>query len=368
MATSRFMREALRLAARAKGNTSPNPLVGAVVVRDNAIVGRGFHARAGAAHAEAVALLEAGESARGALLYVTLEPCAHHGRTPPCVDAIASAGIAQVIVAMQDPDEKMRGAGIRALRGRGIETQSGDGADDALRLNRAYDKHRTTGRPFVTLKMAQSLDGFAARRSGERTQLTGAEAAKFVRQLRYEHDAVMIGVGTATADDPQLTVRPYKQRAVPFTRIVLDSRGRISPRLRLIRDQKRARTIIATTPAISDAARAALEKRGVEVLVTGADAQGRIDLNALLATLGGRGMLSVLCEGGPTVASALLAEHLVDALCLLVAPVILGAGHDVVPAFKAIEDMRVHVDDVLRLGVDTLISATTEVPTPSSPA
>jgi len=358
------MREALRLAARAKGNTSPNPLVGAVVVRDDEIIGRGFHARAGTPHAEVVALNEAGARARGATLYVTLEPCLHHGATPPCVEAIAAAGITRVVAAMEDPDKRMRGAGFAALGARQIACEIGDGNPEAARLNQAYAHQRATGLPFVTLKMAQSLDGFAARRSGERTQLTGAAAARFVRALRYENDAVMIGVDTAIVDDPALTVRPHKARAVPYRRVVVDSHGRLPLRSKLVRDRKHAATIVATTAAMPSSVRQALTNAGAVVLECRA-AQGRVDLMHLLAQLAEQGMISVLCEGGPTLAGALLRARCVGKIHWLIAPLFIGS-HQIGDANGAkgvvagALDTRLRVEAVRKLGEDVLLTATPE--------
>src|ERR1700730_5017332 len=210
-----IMRRALALAARAAGNTSPNPMVGAIVASsEGEPIAQGYHERAGDAHAEAVALERAGDKARGATLFLTLEPCNHHGHTPPCTDAIIRAGVARVVIATEDDDPRVRGAGIKRLREAGIRVDVAAGPEAARRLNRMYFHHRRTGRPFVTLKMAQSLDGAVGVRSGERRQLTGAKAVAYVRSLRYEHDAVMVGIGTVLVDDPALTVRPFRARAV----------------------------------------------------------------------------------------------------------------------------------------------------------
>jgi len=356
------MRRALALAARALGDTSPNPLVGAVIVADGQIVGQGYHHRAGAPHAEHEALSAAGRRAHGATMYVTLEPCVHRGRTGPCVPAIVSAGIAHVIVAMQDPDTRVRGRGIEQLRRAGVNVEVGDGEAETRELNRAYVKQRTSGRPYVTLKIAQTQDGFIARRKGERSAITGAQAARFTRGERIEHDAVMIGVDTAVIDDPQLTVRPPHARAVPYTRIVVDSRGRLPLSAKLVRNHRAARTIVATTRAMSRQTRAALERRGVEVLVCKRTAQGRVDLRDLLARLGRQGMLSVLCEAGPKLARGLLTARCVDAIHWLIAPTKFGSTPAAAQAAVAAPIVRnAHVTEVSRLGRDVLVKAEMEV-------
>jgi diaminohydroxyphosphoribosylaminopyrimidine deaminase/5-amino-6-(5-phosphoribosylamino)uracil reductase len=355
------MRRALALAARATGDTSPNPLVGAVIVAHDCVVGEGYHRRAGAPHAEREALRAAGARARGATMYVTLEPCAHRGRTPPCVRAIVKAGLARVVIAMQDPDRKVRGRGIALLRRAGIDVSVGDGAELAHAQNRAYIKHRTTGRPYVTLKVAQSQDGFVARRAGQRTQITGAEAARFTRAQRIEHDAVMVGVDTVIIDDPLLSVRPPHRRAVPYTRIVVDSRGRLPLHAKLLREKRAARTIVATTRTMPSATRRAFERRGVNVLVCKQTAHGRVDLDDLLARLGRQGMLSVLCEGGPTLARGLLTARRVDSIHWLIAPTRFGATPAAASAAVAAPVVRgARIVRVRRLGRDVLAEAIAE--------
>ena len=333
-------------------------MVGAVLVRDGRVVGQGHHRRAGAAHAEHVAIAQAGARARGATLYVTLEPCAHRGRTPPCTDAIVRAGIARVVIGHEDPDLRVRGRGIAALKRAGIEVEIGDGADAARELNRAYLKQRTTGLPYVTLKIAQTLDGFVARRRGERTTITGARSAAFTRRERIEHDAVMIGVDTAIIDDPLLTVRPPHRRAVPYLRIIVDSSGRIPQDARILRDQRTARTIVATTHATPRARRAALARAGAHVMICKCDNHGHVDLLDLLQRLGRQGHLSVLCEAGPTLARALLSAHLVDRIHWLIAPTRFGRAPQ---AVRAPVISRARVDAVARIGRDVFVSATPEV-------
>jgi diaminohydroxyphosphoribosylaminopyrimidine deaminase/5-amino-6-(5-phosphoribosylamino)uracil reductase len=222
------MAQAIQLAAKADFWTSPNPMVGAILVTsDGAVAGEGFHRRAGAPHAEVVALEAAGPAARGGTLYVSLEPCSHLGRTPPCVDAIVAAGVRRVVVAMEDPDRRVAGGGLRTLRDAGLDVKVGPLEEEARRLNEFYVKHRTTGRPFVSAKFAASLDGKIATRTGDSKWITGEEARAHAPLLRHRHDAVLVGVGTATVDDPQLTVRMVPG-ASPL-RVVLDSTLRVPP-------------------------------------------------------------------------------------------------------------------------------------------
>ena len=353
-----LMRKALALAARGAGNTSPNPMVGAVVAsEDGEIIATGFHEAAGAPHAEALALESAGPAARGATLYVTLEPCDHQGQTPPCTQAIVRSGVARVVVAATDDDERVRGAGIERLRAAGLIVDVGVCEADARRLNRMYVHQRRTGLPYVTLKMAQSLDGAIGPRAGERTQLTGEKAAAHVRALRYEHDAVMVGIETAMVDDPQLTVRPYKRRAVPFARIVVDTTARVRMTSNLVSDQARALTIVATTDRAPLDRVEALKDAGVDVLVANADQSGKVDLRDLLTRLSKRGMLGVLCEGGPTLGGALMEAGLVSEIHLIVAPVVLGSA-SVAPVLSGLSaPVRTRIQAVRSLGDDVLVVA-----------
>jgi diaminohydroxyphosphoribosylaminopyrimidine deaminase/5-amino-6-(5-phosphoribosylamino)uracil reductase len=353
-----YMLRALRLARAAAGNTSPNPLVGAVIVTANGeVVGEGRHERAGADHAEAVALHAAGDRARGATLYVNLEPCSHQGRTPPCADAIIRAGIARVVTAMDDPDPRVRGQGHRRLAEAGIAVTTGVAAAAAAALNRMYLHHRATGRPFVTLKMAQSLNGAVAARGGERRQLTGKRAQKYVRSLRYEHDAVMVGAGTVIVDDPQLTVRPFRSRAVPYTRIVVDARGRIPPKAKILKEQMRAPTLVATTSLMPGEVRRNLGERGIKVLECERTQDGNVHLGDLLQKLGDQHVISVLCEGGPTLAGSLLAGGQVCELVWLLAPNVL-AGEESIPVVKGAAQTSLAFEAVKKLGDDLLVTAT----------
>ena len=355
----RHMRAALKLAQHSRGQTSPNPMVGAIVVdASGAVAGSGSYAKPNPEHAEAIALREAGDRARGATLYVTLEPCSHSGRDRPvpCAELVVRSGLARVVCAMQDPDAREQGAGLAALRARGIDLSVGTSGEEAARLNRAYVHHRMTGRPFVTLKMAQSLDGAIVARVGERRQLTGKPADRYTRTVRYEHDAIMVGVGTVIVDDPLLTIRPYKPRTVPYTRIVVDASGRIPVKAKVTKDQTHSRTIVATTDRMPEPTREALAKRGVSILECARSGEGRVDLGDMLARLGSAGMISIVCEGGPALGASLVADGHVNQVDWLIAPLLLG-GPDAVPAIAAVaRDVPLRVETLRRLGDDVLIA------------
>jgi len=318
-----MMEEALALAGRAAGRTSPNPLVGAVVVADGQVVGRGLHARAGEAHAEVVALREAGDLARGGTLYVTLEPCDHVGRTGPCTEAVLAAGIQRVVVAMLDPDPCVNGRGIARLRQAGIRAEVGLLEARARKVNEFYVKHRRTGLPFVTLKWAMSLDGKIAARRGSAMAITEGEARRYAHELRNVYDAVLVGVGTVLADDPRLTCRLPGGRSP--TRIIVDSTLRTPPGARVVTGVAEAPTVIVTTAAAPRERVEAMRQAGVQVLVQDRR-DGPVDLPALMQDLGRRGMLSVLIEGGGTVNASALAAGIVDKVIALVAPRLIGGA------------------------------------------
>jgi diaminohydroxyphosphoribosylaminopyrimidine deaminase / 5-amino-6-(5-phosphoribosylamino)uracil reductase len=317
-----YMREALDLARRGAGTTSPNPMVGAVVVSGNRVVGRGFHVRPGTPHAETLAIDQAGDAARGATLYVTLEPCAHWGRMPPCTDAIIRAGIGRVVAAMQDPDPRVRGRGLRRLAEAGVETSVGTAGEGARRLNEAYVKHRTTGLPFVTAKWAMSLDGRIATRAGESRWISGAASRAFVHEVRAASDAILVGIGTVLRDDPQLTARGVSPGSRQPARIVLDSTLRIPPDARVL-NRDRVPVLVATTSRARPDARRALEARGVEVIVADGPG-GRVDIGLVCNELGRRGMMSLLVEGGGVVHGAFVDARAVDRFLIFMAPLIVG--------------------------------------------
>ncbi|HVD00247.1 MAG TPA: bifunctional diaminohydroxyphosphoribosylaminopyrimidine deaminase/5-amino-6-(5-phosphoribosylamino)uracil reductase RibD [Candidatus Dormibacteraeota bacterium] len=318
------MRRAFELAALAEHATSPNPMVGAVVLdASGKNAGEGFHARAGDRHAERIALQRAGARAHGGTLYVTLEPCYHQGRTPPCTAAVIDAEPKRVVVAMEDPDSRVAGAGIAALRAAGIEVEVGVDREAAERLNRFYLKHRRTGRPWVTVKFASSVDGKIATRTGESRWITGKAAREEGHRLRQRHDAILVGAHTVRADDPELTNRLPDATRQPL-RVVLDSRARTAETARVLKDQEKAPTIVVVTADAPADRREALARTGVEVVELLADATGRADLPSLLDLLGGRGILSVLVEGGAFVHGALFDAGLVDGVVAFLAPIVIG--------------------------------------------
>ncbi|MCL6635390.1 MAG: bifunctional diaminohydroxyphosphoribosylaminopyrimidine deaminase/5-amino-6-(5-phosphoribosylamino)uracil reductase RibD, partial [Peptococcaceae bacterium] len=317
-----YMRMALELAGRARGRTSPNPMVGAVVVKDGKVVGSGYHLRAGTPHAEVHALNEAGEKARGATLYVTLEPCCHYGRTGPCSEAVIGAGIARVVVAMTDPNPKVAGGGIKRLREAGIEVTLGVLEEEARELNEVFIKYITTGRPFVVAKAAMSLDGKIATRSGRSKWITGPEARAYGHQLRDWYDAIMVGIGTVLADDPSLTARLPGGKGRDPVRVILDSRARIPLNAGVLTRRSGAPTIIAATAAAPQAKLAALRRAGARVLVV--NDGPRVDLAGLMKLLAEQEITSVLIEGGSGVHGSALAAGIVDKVAWFIAPRIIG--------------------------------------------
>jgi diaminohydroxyphosphoribosylaminopyrimidine deaminase / 5-amino-6-(5-phosphoribosylamino)uracil reductase len=319
---------ALRLAAKGQGMTSPNPMVGAVVVKQGRIIGQGFHLRPGTPHAEVLALRRAGTRARGATLYVTLEPCCHlKKRTPPCVPEVQRSGVSRVVIAMQDPNPLVQGKGIAALRRAGLSVTVGVARSEAEELNKAYRHWIKTGRPYVTLKAGMTLDGQLATASGDARWITGELSRREVHQFRGTVDAVLVGVGTVVIDDPALTARTgpglKKLASRQPLRIVVDSRLRIPFMAQVLTQQDRAKTIIATTNAAPAARRVTLQKRGIEVLTLPA-VQGHVSLPALLKELGRLGITSLLVEGGGEVNAAMLKAKLVDHVRLYMAALLLG--------------------------------------------
>lgn len=323
-----YMREALRIARYAEGRTSPNPLVGAVIVRDGRIIAEGWHRKAGTPHAEIHALRMAGDLARGATLYVTLEPCSHYGRTGPCAKAVAEAGIARVVVAMQDPNPKVAGRGMEMLRAAGVEVRCGVLAAEAARLNEVFLHWITTGLPFVALKTAMTLDGKIATHTGDSQWITGEASRLRVHELRDRYDAILVGIGTVLHDDPSLTTRlPDRQGKHPL-RIVLDSMARTPRAAKLLTDGA-APTLIAVTARAPQERVAALRQAGAEVLVCGEGP--RVDAQALLKALGEREISSVFVEGGGRVNASLLAAGLVDKVYAFVAPKLVGGRDALTP-------------------------------------
>jgi diaminohydroxyphosphoribosylaminopyrimidine deaminase/5-amino-6-(5-phosphoribosylamino)uracil reductase len=312
----------LALERAARGTPSPNPHVGAVVVNRGQVLGVGHHERAGEEHAEVAALREAGERARGATLYVTLEPCNHVGRTPPCTSALIAAGLARVVVGCPDPNPHVPGGGIDALRAAGIRVDVGCREAEARRLIAPWTKFVLEGVPYVSLKLALSLDGRIASRTGASKWVTGPEARARVHLLRAQHDAVMIGIGTALADDPRLTVRDAPGHS-PL-RVVLDTKLRLPIAGRLVQTAREVPTWVVCTTDAPSSAEDALVERGVEVLRAPPSAEGRIDPLVALKLLASRGIVTVMIEGGAELAGSVLAGQVVDELHCFIAPMLLG--------------------------------------------
>lgn len=323
-----FMKMALHLAKKGRGYTSPNPLVGAVIVKGGQVKGRGYHQSIGEAHAEVNAIANAGSEARGATLYVNLEPCNHTGRTPPCTRKILEAGIRRVVFAMEDPNT-IAGGGAAFLKKHGVEVRKGVCEKQAQRLNEAFIKYVQTKRPFVILKCAATLDGRIATRSGDSKWVTGEKARRFVHQLRHGVDAILVGIGTIRADDPSLTTRLDSAKGADPVRIVLDTHLSISPEARILKLDSDSDTILVTGRNISEIKKKSVQKRGVR-FIQQPDASDQIDLNLLMDQLGSMGIASVLIEGGSRVIASAFSSGIVDKIHFFYAPKILG-GDDGVP-------------------------------------
>jgi len=322
---------ALRLATKGRGKTSPNPMVGAVVVKNGRIVGRGYHHGPGQSHAEILALTQAGPRAKEAILYVTLEPCCHISkRTPPCVPAVIQSGVRQVVVAMVDPNPSVKGRGIAALRRAGITVMTGIAQEKAVQLNRAYLHWVTTGRPYVTLKAGMTLDGKVATANGESRWITGPLARQDGHRLRRQMDAVLVGIGTVLKDNPALTARlsnhPLKLAPMQPLRVVLDSELRTPVKATVCARQDRAKTLIVTTSRASQSRMHSFRRAGIEVALLPLKHE-QVSLPALMTMLGKRGIMSLLIEGGSTVNAAAMREKLVNHVVLYLAPTLMG-GQD----------------------------------------
>lgn len=322
---------ALRLAARGQGTTSPNPMVGALVVKQGRIIGQGYHLRPGQPHAEILALRQAGNRARGATLYVTLEPCCHlKKRTPPCAPVVAQSGVSRVVIAMSDPNPSVKGRGVAQLRRAGLTVTTGVARHEAEELNRAYSHWIRTKRPYVTLKAGMTLDGKIATASGDSRWITSTMSRQDVHELRRQVDAVLVGVGTVLTDNPSLTARTGAQlqnlSARQPLRIIVDSRLRVPSNAQVLSQQHKARTLVATTRYAPAVRVRSIQKKGIETVVFPA-IRGRVSLSALLKELGRRGIISLLVEGGSEMNAAMLKAKLVNHVRFYVAPALLG-GRD----------------------------------------
>ena len=318
----KYMRMALRLAAKAEGRTSPNPMVGAVVVKNGTVISRGYHKKAGEPHAEAIALTKAGKKAKDATLYVTLEPCSHtNKRTPPCIPLVLQSGVKRVVIAMIDPNPRVSGGGIKALRKAGVEVVTGVLADEARILNEAFTKHITTGLPFVTLKVAQTLDGKIATAAGESKWITGPSAREEGHKLRNSSDAILVGINTVLKDDPSLTARVPGGRD-PI-RIIVDSRLRTPLNAKVITQKSAAKTVIATVDSMPKDKLVQLLDAGAELLLA-RGTRGKVDLKSLMKLLGSHGITSLLIEGGAEINASALRAGIVDKVVLFIAPLLMS--------------------------------------------
>ena len=320
MNDEKWMKRVLRLAEAGRGRTSPNPMVGAVLVKRGQVVGEGYHAKIGEAHAEIIALHEAGERAREAILYVNLEPCTHFGRTPPCVSKVIKAGLKRVVIGMEDPNPLVNGKGIEALRKSGVDVKVGVLGGECRKLNEAFCKYILKKQPFVVLKIAATLDGKIATRNGESKWISGEASRRLVHRLRERVDGVLVGIGTVLKDNPLLTARTKKGKE-PY-RIVLDSRLKI-PEDAKVFEHSPSEVILATTRSAPHEKIERLEKKGVRVLIIDSK-EGRVDLGTCLNKLGEIGLMSILVEGGSQINGSFLDEGLIDKFLFFLSPKWLG--------------------------------------------
>jgi diaminohydroxyphosphoribosylaminopyrimidine deaminase/5-amino-6-(5-phosphoribosylamino)uracil reductase len=356
MDDERWMNRALHMAEKGRGRTSPNPMVGAVLVRRGKVVGEGYHARAGEPHAEIVAIRNAGEKAKGATLYLNLEPCTHYGKTPPCVPAVIEAGVKKVIVGIEDPNPLVKGRGVARLKQAGLDVKVGVLEKECHRLNEAFCKYIVQHEPFIILKMAATLDGKLATRNGESQWITGETSRRFVHRLRNQVDGVVVGVGTVLKDDPMLTARIRGGRD-PY-RIVFDSRLRIPESAKVV-NLSPSRTIVATTEMAPQNKIERLREKGVQILISQSKS-GKVDLKSSLLKLGEMGMMSLLVEGGSQINGAFLDQGLINKIFLFLSPKLMGdplapgifsgAGVALLKEAISIKDLKVR-----KIGEDILL-------------
>jgi diaminohydroxyphosphoribosylaminopyrimidine deaminase/5-amino-6-(5-phosphoribosylamino)uracil reductase len=352
-----LIKKTLKLAENGRGQVSPNPMVGAFLVKDDKIVGEGFHQVFGGKHAEVVALDRAGEGLEGETLYVNLEPCSHYGKQPPCVDRIVESGVKRVVIGTQDPNPLVNGKGIDLLRNHGIDVRVGVLENECRALNEAYFKHVVRGLPLTTLKIAQTLDGKIATNNGDSQWITSERARRYVHKMRSQNDAVLVGIGAVLSDDPELTVRLVK--GVNPKRVILDSNLRMPLNARLLSGPLVYKTIIATTLNASWEKIKSIEEGGATVWVIESNAEGRVDLPTLWKKLGQEGIASVLVEGGSQVFSACLKAKLVDKIAVFIAPKILGDGLNAIQHLEIKDlDHSINLRDFRKqqIGDDVLLS------------
>ncbi len=353
-----YIKRALSLARRGLGKTSPNPMVGAVIAKNDLVIGEGYYRRFGAKHAEVNAIKNAVGDISGATMYVTLEPCCHYGQTPPCTDAIIASKIGKVVIGMLDPDKRVSGRSVEILRENGIDCTVGVLEDECRSLNESYIKHRSTGLPFVTVKFAQTLDGRIASSTGHSQWISSPASRKLGHRLRSRHDAVLVGIGTVAKDNPQLTVRLVNGRSPQ--RIVLDSTLKIAPDATVLTEQDKAKTLIAATTNAPGERASTLDTMGIEVLKVPADTHDDVDLRQLLKILGERNVSSILVEGGAETITSFLRLGLVDRLVVFTAPRIMGRGVEAVGELD-IKDvagaLKLTFEKVYRSAEDVVIEA-----------
>ncbi|MFZ5351860.1 MAG: bifunctional diaminohydroxyphosphoribosylaminopyrimidine deaminase/5-amino-6-(5-phosphoribosylamino)uracil reductase RibD [Bacillota bacterium] len=357
----KYMRRAIELAKKGIGYTSPNPLVGAVIVKDDIIISEGYHAFYGGPHAEINAFKNAKAAVNGATIYVTLEPCSHYGKTPPCANAIVDNGIARTVVAMEDPNPLVAGKGLDVLRRHGIEVVTGVLEDEAKKLNEIFIKYITTKLPFCILKTAMTLDGKTATATGDSKWITNEASRGYVHRLRHQTSAIMVGIGTVLADNPRLTTRLEKESGADPVRVIVDSCGRIPLEAKVLNLKSNARTIIAVTEKADENKLKQLEEIGAEIITTQSK-DNRVDLSHLMKILGEKGIDSVLLEGGGELNYSALKAGIVDKLLVFIAPKIVGGSEAKTPVggegISHIKDaLKVNNTSVYRFEEDIMIEA-----------
>ena len=356
MYNEKFMKRAIELAKKGRGYTSPNPIVGSVIVKDGEIISEAYHEKFGKLHAEALAIKKAGDKSKEATIYVTLEPCSHHGKTPPCTDAIIKAGITKVVIGSLDPNPQINGTGVKKLQDAGIEVITSVLEKECKKINRGFFKHIKTNHPWITLKLALTTDGYVADSQGKSQWITSTKAREFVHQQRKQYDAIMVGAGTAVKDDPSLL--PEDKSGFIPKRIIIDETLSIPYRLKVVNDDYRTRTIVVTSIEDRENKKDELQKRKIKIIQTTADDFGWVDLNDALKKLSDEGITSIYCEGGGQLAGSLVNAGLVDELQLFIAPKILGEGIFGFSGFMKTLDKAIQLewDEPQKFGPDILLT------------
>ena len=361
-----YMKRALKLASRGSGSTSPNPLVGAVIVKEGRIIGEGWHEKVGKPHAEINAIMNSQEPVEGSTIYVNLEPCSHFGRTPPCAAELVKRRFGRVVIAMEDPNPLVSGKGIKLLRDSGIQVDVGLHKLEAQKLNDIFIQHIVKGKPLILLKSAMTLDGKTATRTGDSKWISGEESREYVHRLRNRYSAIMVGLNTFRKDDPMLTTRLEGVKGKNPIRVIVDSLGRIPSEAKVLDIDSDRRTIIATTEAMSGLKQRYLISKGAELIIT-EKSDGRVDMVKLIGELAGRGIDRLLVEGGGTVAAALVEKGLVDKVAMFIAPVIVGGKEAPTPVMGTGVDYmnygyRLKHQRAIMLGQDIMVEGYLKVP------